>query len=184
MHNVETLTNGMSTITYLHSELNVSSPGSYISRLEEFICTCLSISAENFEVGMFVCSMWTVGTRTLALLEELRRRDTTTRSRMVMLSQAGLTGRGRAEECMLELVLSATLRTSAKTRENFLRYSTNWIRELSSNLSATSGLTLTGSLRLNPRSTNHPMALGGDVEVLMGELNGFYSLELELATYR
>lgn len=183
LHSVETLTNGMSAITCRFSELNVSSPGRFTQRLEEFIFTCSSISAENFDPGMFVSSMWTVGTRTLFLLEELQRKVTTMRSKMEMWSRVGLRDRFLAEECLWELRESAMLRTSANLRRSFLSYATKWIEVLSSNLSPSIRLTVSGDLPPSLNPLCHPSQLVSSVASLMDEMIGWRSLELELEAH-
>lgn len=176
-------TRGPLSTTFQHLEQSVSSPERFIQPLGEFIFTALQTSTESFEAAQLVSSMWTVGTRTLCLLEGLQRKVTITRSRMEMLRREGLHDQNRAEVCLSELMLSATLRTSVRIQRSFLSYTTRWIEVASLPGSTMCGPTQTGVFDQSQWNTPPPTALSFEVERLMEEMTGWYSLELEMSCH-
>nr|QUS52508.1 replication-associated protein A [Faeces associated gemycircularvirus 6] len=176
-------TRGPLATTFQHLEQSASSPERFIQPLGEFIFTALQTSTESFEAAQLVSSMWTVGTRTLCLLVALQRKVTITQSRMETLRREGLVGQNHAEVCLGDLMLSATLRTSVRIQRSFLSYTTRWIEVASLPGSTMCAPTQTGVFDQSQWSTPPPTALSFEVERLMEEMTGWYSLELEMSCH-
>lgn len=181
--NVGTSTNGLFLITYHHSELSASSRERFTQKLEVFIYTCFSLSNRNSDLETYVYSMYSIGIQTLSLLVELQKWGMITQSRMEMWSREGLLDQNRAEAELARVVDSSVWRTFARIQMNFLSYSTKWIEEISSRVSARLACTPTGDLNQMLPSMSHPGELGSLVENLMDEMDGWRSLELDLACH-
>lgn len=158
-----------------HWELSASLDES-ITRMEDFICTCTSSSNGAFEVEKLISSMWTVGTRTLAVLREHQRRITTTQSRMEMLSLEGWSGRNRAQWELGRLLISGLESRRQRIETNFGNWCINWIPKLLCATSTVSPAMLTGDLPryLPSMSTMDELALFR--EMLTAEIDGYRNL--------
>lgn len=147
-----------------------------ITRMEDFICTVSQISDGSFEVERLTYSMWTVGTQTLSLLREHLRRDTTTQSRMAMLSAEGWQGRSRAQWELGRLLRSGLELRKRRIETNFGLFVTNWIPKLLHALSTHSASMLTGDLPRNLPSMSTIDELALFREMLTEEMTGYRSL--------
>lgn len=158
-----------------HWELSASLHES-ITRMEDFIFTVSSISAEDIAVGELIRSMWTVGTRTVSLLEDHRRRDTTTRSRMEMLSAEGWLGRNRAQRELGRLLIDGLELRRRRVETNFGNFAINWIPRLLHALSTHSASMLTGDLTRSLPSMCTMEELLLFQETLTEEIRGYRNL--------
>lgn len=178
----ETSTPGELWNAFHHWEVNASLDES-ITRMEDFICTSTSYSNGDSEVERLTSSMWTVGTRTLAVLNEHRRRITTTRSRMEMLSLEGWEGRSRAQWEVGRLLISGLESRRQRIEMNFGSWCTNWIPKLLSAISTPSVAMLTGDLPryLPSMSTMDELSLFR--EMLTVEIDGYRNLVSDWANH-
>ena len=173
--NVETSIPGELWNAFHLWELNASLDES-ITRMEDFIFTCSRTSDGSFEVERLTYSMWTVGTQTLHLLNEHRRRLTTTQSRMEMLSQEGWRGRSRAEWEMGRLLISGLELRRRRIETSFGLWSMNWIPKLLHARSTRSASMLTGDLPRSLPSMSTMEELSLFREMLTEEMTGYRSL--------
>lgn len=171
----ETSTRGELWNAFHHWEVNASLDES-ITRMEDFIFTAMSCSNGGFEAERLMFSMSTVGTRTLAVLNEHRRRITTTRSRMEMLSAEGWEGRSRAQWELGRLLISGLESRRQRIETNFGNWCINWIPKLLCATSTHSAAMQTGDLPrcLPSMSTMDELSLFR--EMLTAEIDGYRNL--------
>lgn len=131
------------------------------TKMEAFIFTLSSISADSSVLEQLQFSMWEASTLTLNNLEGLLRRDTTMRSKMAMWSQEGSSVRGtRAEVALTQLILSGVRSSWLKQQTNFGNFATHWFRNIWLEAIHLYGNTATGSLHPSILSTLPPSGYG------------------------
>lgn len=131
------------------------------TRMEEFIFILSSISIDSSAQERLQFSMWKAATLTSRSLGELRRRDTTMRSKMAMSS---LEGSGvqitRAETALTQLILNGVRLSWQRQQNSFGNFAMNWFRNMWSEAIQLYGSIASGSLHPSILSTLPPEGYG------------------------
>ena len=131
------------------------------TRMEEFIFMLSSISVDSSVQEQLQFSMWEAATLTSRSLEELRRRDTTMRSKMAMWSLEDSPGHPtKAEVALTRLILSGVRLSWQRQQTTFGDFATNWFRNMWSEAIHLYGSIASGSLHPSILSTLPPEGYG------------------------
>lgn len=177
-HNAATCPSGQCLTTLAHWELSASLDES-ITRISDFIFTCLQTSDGSFEVERLIYSMYVVGTQTSNVLGEHRRRVTTTQSRMATSWQAALNGRFPAQLDLGRLLIRGLRLRVRRLEENFGNFARSWIQRLCAVHSASCRNTPIGGLNRSLPCMSHPEDLTLLVEMMTDEIAGYHRLVLD-----
>lgn len=155
-----------------------------ITKLEDFISTCFAISDGSFEVERQIYSMYMVVTQMSRLLRAHLNRAVNTQSRMAILSVEDLSTQSSSAELEMGRLVIHGLRLRVRRIENrFGNYAMHWIPRLLRLLSLHLANTVTGNMQLQFQSTVTLRDLDLKAEQVMAEINGYYSLELDLESH-
>lgn len=150
------------------------------TRMRVLIFTCSSISAPNTEAEELLCSMLTVGTRTLRLSEELLGRLTTMQSKMGTLCAGELNDQSNLRIAALRLLIGG-LRLQVRRLDLSSGNSLDdLIRRLYAATLGVSASTATGNTLLTLPCTSTPERSRSLAENWMEETSGCSKLLLEL----
>lgn len=131
------------------------------TRMEEFTFILSSISIDSSAQERLQFSMWEAATLTSRSLEELRRRDTTMRSKMAMWSQGDSNVPcTRAGVALTQLILSGVRLSWQKQQSSFGNFATNWFRNMWLEAIHLYGSIASGSLHPSILSTLPPEGYG------------------------